>query len=216
MFHVKLYKICFLIHLRIGGVSISEGGEGKKDRELDNSIAHLGIAEYQVGKLSRFLAGSLDKSNPIAFMKEYSTYTFESGGREYRITINVDTFETKDRSITSSMRNAITSPAFIITSILCLAIICMVALVSPYWSLPMQTSFSDGELEMLDSQYSLMLDRCAILMNDDRPSPRSFGALYSTCNKAIVQLDGFCREYQITVCEDERIGLYLNGNKPRL
>jgi hypothetical protein len=69
---------------------------------------------------------------------------------------------------------------------------------------------------MLDRQYSLILDRCAALMNDDRPNPRSFGAQYSTCNKAIIQLQGFCKEHHIATCEDERIELYLTGNKPRL
>jgi hypothetical protein len=77
-------------------------------------------------------------------------------------------------------------------------------------------TFSDRELSMLDRQYSLILDRCAALMNDDRPNPRSFGAQYSTCNKAIIQLQGFCKEHHIATCEDERIELYLTGNKPRL
>jgi hypothetical protein len=52
-------------------------------------------------------------------------------------------------------------------------------------------------------------------MNDDRPNPRSFGALYSTCNKAIIQLQEFCKEHYIATCEDERIELYLAGNKAR-
>jgi hypothetical protein len=196
-------------------VSISERKE-EVALELDQAIAQLGIAEYQVNRLHRFLAGRLDRSNPVAFSEGSSTYTFECGGREYRITIDVDTFDTKDKSITRSFRNAIQSPAFIITSILCSAIICLLAIVSPYWSSPILGTFSDSEIEMLDGQYSLILDRCAILMNDDRPNPRSFGALYSTCNKAIIQLEGFCKEYHLAVCEDERIELYLTGNKPRL
>jgi hypothetical protein len=62
----------------------------------------------------------------------------------------------------------------------------------------------------------LILDRCAAaaaLMNDDRPNPRSFGALYSTCNKAIIQLQEFCKEHHIATCEDERIELYVTRNK---
>jgi hypothetical protein len=188
----------------------------ERDPELDNTIAQLGIAEYQENKLRRFLANRLDRSNPLAFSKRSSTYSFESGGREYRITTEVDTFDIGERSTTRSFMNALKSPAFIITSTLCSAIICVLALVSLYWSSPVLGTFSDRELGMLDRQYSLMLDRCAPLMNDDdRPDPRSFGALYATCNKAIIQLQGFCKEHYIATCEDERIELYLNRNKPR-
>jgi hypothetical protein len=190
--------------------------EEKTDPELDNVIGELGIAKYQENKLHRFLASRLDKSNPVDLSKRSSTYTFESGGREYRITFDVDTFETKDKSIIRSFRNAVQSPAFIIMSTLCSATICMLALVSPYGSSPIVRTFSDSELEMLDRDYSLILDRCAILMNNEHPNPRSFGALYSTCNKAIIQLEGFCKEYHIAVCEDQRIELYLTGNKPGL
>ena len=190
--------------------------EEGRDQELDNSIAQLGVAEYQVNKLHHVLAGKLDRSNPVAFSKGSSIFTFESGGREYKITINVDTFKTKDKSITRSIRNAIQSPAFIITSTLCSAIICILALVSSYWGSPILGTLSDKELEMLESQYSLMLDRCALLMNDDRPNPRTYAALYATCNKAIVQLEDICNDYQIAVCEDERVELYLTGLKSRL
>jgi hypothetical protein len=190
--------------------------EKGRDLELDDLIANLGVAEYQVNKLHHFLTGKLDKSNPVAFSKGSSTFTFESGGREYRITVDVHTLKTKGKPITRSIINAIQSPAFIITSILCSAIICMLTLVSPYWSSPILGTLSDSELEMLESQYSLMLDRCALLMNNDRLNPRTFGALYSTCNKAIVQLEEICNEYHIAVCEDERVELYLTGNKPRL
>jgi hypothetical protein len=200
---------------RDDGVSILENEEGK-DQELNSSIVQLGVAEYQVNKLHHFLAGKLDRSNPVAFSKGSSTFTFESGGREYKITINVDTFKTKDKSITRSMRNAIQSPAFIITSTLCSAIVCILAIVSSYWGSPILGTLSDSELEMLENQYFLMLDRCALLMNDDRPNPRTFGPLYATCNKAIVQLEEICNNYQIAVCEDERVELYLTGNRPRL
>jgi hypothetical protein len=195
-------------------VSILEKEE-ERDPELDNTIAQLGIAEYQVNKLRRFLASRLDKSNPIAFSKRSSTYAFECGGKVYRITIEADTFDIGERSTTRSFRNALKSPAFIITSTLCSAIICVLALVSLYWSSPVLGTFSDRELGMLDRQYSLILERCAVLMNDDRPNPRSFGAQYSSCNKAIIQLQGFCKEHHIATCEDERIELYLTGNKPR-
>jgi len=190
--------------------------EEGREQELSNLIAQLGVAEYQVNKLHHFLAGKLDRSNPVSFSKGSATFTFESGGREYKITINVGTLKTKDKSITRSIRNAIQSPAFIITSTLCSAIICILALVSSYWGSPILGTLSDSELEMLESQYSLMLDRCALLMNDDRPNPRTFAALYATCNKAIVQLEEICDEYHIAVCEDERVDLYLTGNKPRL
>ena len=190
--------------------------EVDRDPGLENTIGRLGIAEYQVNKLRSVLDGRLDRSNPVIFSKGTSTYTFECGDREYRITIDIDTFDTKDKSIIRSIRNVIQSPAFIITSTLCSLVICLLALVSPYWTSPILGSLSDGELETLDSQYSLILDRCAILLNDDRPNPRSFGALYSTCNKAVVQLEQFCVEYAMVVCEDERVELYLTGNKPRL
>ena len=208
-------------YLLTGDAPILERGEEeedeeKKDLELDNAVAQLGISEYQANRLVHFLAGRLDRSNPVAFSKGSSIHAFERGSKDYRITIDVDTFETKDKSIIYSFRNAIHSPAFIITSTLCSAIICLLAFVSPYLSSPIDGYFSEIELEMLDSQYSLVLDRCALLMNDDRPNPRSFGALYSTCNKAIVQLEEFCKEYHIAVCEDERIENYLTRNKPRM
>lgn len=187
------------------------------DPELDNAIAQLGIAEYQVNKLRRILASRLDRSNPVAFSKGSSTYAFQFGGREYRITIEADTFEVGDRSTTTrSLRNALKSPAFIITCTLFSAIICVLALVSLYWTSPILGTLSDRELDILDRQYSLILDRCAALMNDDdRPNPRSFGAQYSTCNKAIIQLQEFCKVHYITTCEDERIELYLIGDKAR-
>jgi hypothetical protein len=188
------------------------------DPELDNAIAQLGIAEYQVNKLRRILASRLDRSNPVAFSKGSSTYAFQSGGREYRITIEADTFEVGDRSTTTrSLRNALKSPAFIITCTLFSAIICVLALVSLYWASPILGTLSDRELDILDRQYSLILDRCAALMNDDdRPNPRSFGAQYSTCNKAIIQLQEFCKVHYITTCEDERMmDLYLIGDKAR-
>jgi hypothetical protein len=187
------------------------------DPEFDNAIAQLGIAEYQVNKLRRILASRLDRSNPVAFSKGSSTYAFQSGGREYRITIEADTFEVGDRSTTTrSLRNALKSPAFIITCTLFSAIICVLALVSLYWASPILGTLSDREIDILDRQYSLILDRCAALMNDDdRPNPRSFGAQYSTCNKAIIQLQEFCKVHYITTCEDERIDLYLIGDKAR-
>ena len=189
--------------------------EEERDSELDNTIAQLGIAEYQENKLRRFLVSRLDKSNPIAFSKRYSTYAFESRGRVYRITIEADTFDVGNKSTTRSFGDALKSPAFIIPSTLCSAVICVLALVNLYWTSPVLGSLSDRELGMLDMQYSLILDRCAVLMNDDRPNPRSFGALYSTCNKAIIQLQGFCKEHHIATCEDERIELYLIGDKAR-
>lgn len=192
-----------------------EKEEEKRDPELDDTIGQLRIAEYQVNKLHGILASRLDKSNPVAFSKRSSTYAFQSEGKVYKITIQADTFDIGDRSTTRCLMNALKSPAFIIMSTLFSAILCMLALVSLYWDLPVLGTFSDTELSMLDGQYSLILDRCGALMNDDRPNPRSFGAQYSTCNKAIIQLQGFCKEHHIATCEDERIELYLAGNKPR-
>ncbi|MDQ3888538.1 MAG: hypothetical protein M3251_04620 [Thermoproteota archaeon] len=194
--------------------------EEEKDPELDNTIARLGIAEYQVNKLHRILTSRLDRSNPVTFSKGSSTYAFESEDRDYRITITVDSFEMGDRSTKSirSFRNAVKSPAFIITCILFSAITSVLALVSLYWTSPLFGTFSDKEIGILDRQYSQILDRCAAIMNDDQPpNPRSFGAQYSTCSKAIVQLQEFCKVYyyQMSTCEDERIELYLTGNKAR-
>jgi hypothetical protein len=189
----------------------------EEDPELDNTIGQLGIAEYQVNKLRRVLAGRLDRSNPVAFSKGSSTYAFESGDRKYRITIETDTLDMQDRStIPRSFRNALKSPAFIITGTLFSAIICVLALVSLYWTSPVLGTLSERELGILDTQYSLILDRCAALMNDDRPNdPRIFGGQYSTCNKAIIQLEEFCKVQHISICEDERIELYLMGDKAR-
>jgi hypothetical protein len=185
----------------------------EKDPELDKMIAQLGVAEYQVNKLRRILDNRLDRSNPVVFSKGSSTYAFKSGGRKYRITIEADTFDTEERSTTHSIRNALKSPAFIITFTLFSAITCILALVSVYWSSPVLGTLSDRQLGILDAQYSLILDRCAALMDDDdgRPNnPRSFGAQYAVCTKAIIQLQEFCKLYNITACEDERIGRALS------
>ena len=130
----------------------------------------------------------------------------------------MDTFDVGDRSTKSirSFRNAVKSPAFVITCILFSAIISVLALVSLYWTYPVLGNFSDRELDILDRQYSQILDRCAAIINDEQPyNPRSFGAQYSTCNKAIAQLHEFCEVYHISTCEDERMELYLTGDKAR-
>ncbi|MDQ4013532.1 MAG: hypothetical protein M3146_07390 [Thermoproteota archaeon] len=193
--------------------------EEEKDPALEKTIAQLGIAEYQINKLRRILASRIDRSNPVAFSQGSSTYTFESEDREYRITIAVDTFDSRGRSTTTticSFRSALKSPVFIITCTLFLAIISVLALVSLYWTSPVLGTFSDRELDILDRQYSQILDRCAAIINNDQSyNPRSFGAQYSTCNKAIVQLHEFCKVHHISTCEDERIELYLTGDKAR-
>ena len=180
----------------------------EKDPELDNMIAQLGIAEYQVNKLRRILDNRLDRTNPIVFSKGSSTYAFKSGDRKYRITIEADTFDIGERSTTRSIRNALRSPAFLITFTLFSAIICVVAIVSAYWSSPVFGTLSDRQLGVLDAQYSLILDRCAALMDGEDGrlnNPRSFGAQYAVCIKAIMQLQEFCKLYHITACEDEKI-----------
>jgi hypothetical protein len=190
----------------------------ESDPELDNMIAQMGIAEYQVNKLQRILASTIDRSNPVTFSKGSSTYAFQSEGREYRVTIEADVFETGDRpKTTRSFRSVLKSPVFIITSILFSAIICILALVSLYWTSPLIGTLSDRELDRLDRQYSVILDRCAALMDDERPyNPRSFGAQYAICNKAINQLQEFCTgHHHISTCEDERIELYIVGDKTR-
>jgi hypothetical protein len=195
--------------------------EEEKDPELDKTIAQLGIAEYQVKKVRRILAGILDRSNPVAFSKGSSTYTFESEDRDYRITIAVDVFDSGDNSSTTttirSFRNALKSPAFVITCTLFSAVIGVLALVSLYWTSPVLGTFSDRQLDTLDRQYSQILDRCAVIIHDDRPyNPRSFGAQYSICNKAIVQLQEFCKVHHISTCEDERMmDVYRGGDKAR-
>jgi hypothetical protein len=194
----------------------------EKDPELDKTIAQLGIAEYQVKKVRRILAGILDRSNPVAFSKGSSTYTFESEDRDYRITIAVDVFDSGDNSSTTtttirSFRNALKSPAFVITCTLFSAVISVLALVSLYWTSPVLGTFSDRQLDTLDRQYSQILDRCAAIIHDDRPyNPRSFGAQYSICNKAIVQLQEFCKVHHISTCEGERMmDVYRGGDKAR-
>jgi hypothetical protein len=196
-------------------ISILENGNNERDPDLDDNIGHLTIAEFQMNKLRRIIAMRLDKTNLGAFSKSSSTHTFELAGKVYRITIEADTFETGDRSITNSIRNTLKSPPFIITSTMFTGIICVLALVSLYWAFPLLGTLSDTELNELDRQYSQILDRCASLINDDRPNPRSFGAQYATCNKAMIQLEGFCKEYHIATCEDERIALHSAVNKPR-
>jgi hypothetical protein len=196
--------------------------EEEKDPELDKTIAQLGIAEYQVKKVRRILAGILDRSNPVAFSKGSSTYTFESEDRDYRVTIAVDVFDGGGNSSTTtttirSFRNALKSPAFVITCTLFSAVIGVLALVSLYWTSPVLGTFSDRQLDTLDRQYSQILDRCAAIIHDDRLyNPRSFGAQYSICNKAIVQLQEFCKVHHISTCEDERMmDVYRGGDKAR-
>lgn len=188
-----------------------------KDPELDDTLGQLGIAEYQENKSRRFLAGRLDRYNPLAFSKRSSTYAFESRGKEYKITIEVDTFETGEKSTSRSLMKALKSPPFIIMSILCVSTVCLLALISMYSSSSMAETLSERELVALDRQYSQILDRCgAFYMNDVRPDPRIFGASYSICNKSINQLEEFCNEqYHISTCEDERLGLYLDGKRLR-
>ena len=196
----------------------------EKDPELDKTIAQLGIAEYQVKKVHRILAGILDRSNPVVFSKGSSTYTFEPEDREYRITIAVDVFDGGGNSSTTaatttirSFRSALKSPAFVITCTLFSAIIGMLALGSLYWTSPVLGTFSDRQLDTLDRQYSQILDRCDAIIHIDRPyNPRSFGAQYSICNKAIVQLQEFCKVHHISTCEDERMmDVYRGGDKAR-
>jgi hypothetical protein len=196
-------------------ISILEKEEEERDPELDDNVGELEIAEYQVNKLRRIIASRLDKTHPVAFSKRSSTHAFELGGKVYRITIEADTFDMGDRSTTKSFRNALKSPAFIITSSMFSGIICVLAIVSLYWTFPVLGTLSDVELDRLDRQYSQILDRCASLLNDDRPNPRSFGAQYSTCNKVIAELEGFCKENHISTCEDERIEIYSAVVKPR-
>ncbi len=196
-------------------ISILENGNKERDPDLDDNIGQLTIAEYQMNKLRRIIAMRLDKTNPGAFSKSSSTHTFELGGKVYRITIEADMVDTGDRSIANSIRKTVKSPPFIITSTMFSGIICVLALVSLYWAFPLLGTLSDTELKKLDRQYSQILDRCASLMNDERPNPRSLGAQYATCNKAIIQLEAFCKEYYIATCEDERIALHSAVDKPR-
>jgi hypothetical protein len=196
--------------------------EEEKDPELDKTIAQLGIAEYQVKKVRRILAGILDRSNPVVFSKGSSTYTFESEDRDYRVTIAVDVFDGGGNSSTTtttirSFRNALKSPAFVITCTLFSTVIGVLALVSLYWTSPVLGTFSDRQLDTLDRQYSQILDRCAAIIHDDRLyNPRSFGAQYSICNKAIVQLQELCKVHHISTCEDERMmDVYRGGDKAR-
>src|ERR671927_1853224 len=130
----------------------------ENEPEFDNVIARLGIAEYQVNKLRRILDSRLDRTNPVVFSEGSSTYAFKSGDRKYRITIAAETFDTGERSTTRSIRNALRSPAFIITFTLFSAITCLVALVGIYSS-PSSSSIlgtlSDRELGILDRQYSV-------------------------------------------------------------
>ena len=81
--------------------------EEERDSELYNTLGQLRIAEYQENKSCRFLASRLDSSNPVAFSKRSSTNAFESGGREYRITIEADKFDTGDTSTTRYFMNAL-------------------------------------------------------------------------------------------------------------
>jgi hypothetical protein len=191
-----------------------KGEKGEEiDSELDNSIGELEIAEHQTKKTRRILGSRLDESNPVVFSKRSSTYAFKYNDRVYKITIEADTFDMVKRSTTRSFRNALRSPAFIITSSLCLAIICVLAFVNVYWGSPVAGTFSKKELDTLDTEYSMILDHCAAFIQHHEFNPRSLGAQYAVCNKSIIQLQAFCQDHHMSVCQDQRIELYLTANK---
>ncbi|MFL6494969.1 MAG: hypothetical protein ACJ703_00900 [Nitrososphaera sp.] len=182
----------------------------QRDVELDNVIPELDVAEYQEYRLSDILASRLDASNPAAFSKRSSTYAFESKTSEFRITIEVDIIATEHKSTVNihSFTNALKSPIFFITCGLFSAIACILVLAAIFSPSIIFTSFPVQDTSTLDKQYSLIVDRCAAVMNDWRSSPRIYGALYATCDKAMVQLDELCKEYHIAICQDERLELY--------
>ena len=101
------YCLMYMLHLEsriwLDAASLRElitlEKKEEKDPELDNMIAQLGIAEYQVNKLHRILDNRLDRSNPVVFSKGSSTYAFKSGSKKYRITIEADTSDTGERSL---------------------------------------------------------------------------------------------------------------------
>ncbi|MDQ3847703.1 MAG: hypothetical protein M3261_01960 [Thermoproteota archaeon] len=188
-----------------------ENEEG--DVQLDNVIQKLDVAEYQEDRLCNILASRLDTSNPVAIPKRSSRYSFESEAGEYLITIEVDVIGTEYKSTTNihSFENALKSPIFIITCALFSAIVCVLTVANIYAPFLLSTSFPDEDVSKLDDQYSMILDRCGPAMKDDRPSPRSNGALYATCEKAMVQLDKLCKEYAIAICQDQRLELYHVG-----
>lgn len=187
--------------------------DDESDPELDDMIDQLGVSEYHLNKVRRILGNRLDKSNPVGFSKTSSTYAFKSDGRVYKITIEADTFNNVKKSTSFAFRNALKSPAFIITFSLCSAIVCILAFVNLYWAPPLFGTMSNRELATVDRQYSLILDHCAGFMNDNRFNPRSLGAQYAVCNKSIIQLHEFCKDHQVASCQDPRIDLYLNANK---
>jgi hypothetical protein len=182
----------------------------ERDIELDNIIPKLDVTEYQEQRLSTILASGLDTSNPVAILKRCSMFAFESEAGEYRITIEVDIIDTERKSTTNihSFGNALKSPILIIIGALFSAIICILVLATIYAPSLLFTSFPDHDANTQDNQYSLILDRCAAAMKDDRPNPRSYGAQYATCERAIVQLHELCEEYPRAICQDQRLELY--------
>ena len=191
--------------------------DSEEDPELDDILSELWIAEFQEIKSRRFLASRLDKYNPVAFSKRSSTFTFKSRRKNYKVTVKVDSFSTGEKSASQSLMNALKSPPFVITTILCSATICLLALLTLYSSSSVAEIFSEKDLYMMNRHYILMLDHCQgfYTTDDNRPDPRIFGAAYSICNKAINQLQLFCNEHYIAACDDQRLGLYINGTKPR-
>jgi hypothetical protein len=89
----------------------------------------------------------------------------------------------------------------------------VLAFVNVYWGSPVAGTFSNKELNTLDREYSMILDHCAAFIQDHEFNPRSLGAQYAVCNKSIIQLQAFCKDHQMSICQDQRIELYLSANK---
>ena len=84
--------------------------------------------------------------------------------QSYKITIESDTFDIGKRSTAHSLRNALKSPAFIITSTMFSTIICMLTIVSRIGLSTVLGTLSESEIDMLDKQYSQILQIDVLLL----------------------------------------------------
>ena len=64
--------------------------EGDRDRELENVVGNLMIAQYQVDKLRSKLAGKIEGYYHHLHNTESSTFAFKDNEKWYKVSIRVD------------------------------------------------------------------------------------------------------------------------------
>ena len=71
--------------------------EGDRDRELENVVGNLMIAQYQVDKLRSKLAGKIGGYYRHPHNIENSTFTFKHNEKWYKVSIRVDEIDIDEK-----------------------------------------------------------------------------------------------------------------------